>query len=225
MKKTRFVLVPAALAVSTLLALTGCGGSQEASHDSSSKASASSGANSSDSGLAVKDPWAKAADSGMTAVFGTLTNTSDHEVKVTQAETQASDMAQLHETVTDSKTGASSMQEKKDGFTIKPGESLDLKPGGNHIMLMDLKCSMLAGDSLKVTLKTSDDKSLVVDAPIRDYSGAKENYDPSEESGSSSEQTSDHDMSDHSGHDMNDHSGHDMSSMSPSSSKLPSCSS
>lgn len=219
MKNSRRVLVPAALALTAMLSLTGCGGAQDAGQNSSSSASA--GASTSETGLSLKDPWAKAADSGMTAVFGTLDNTSDHDVHVTKAETTASDMTQLHETMMDSKSGGSSMQEKKDGFTIKPGESLELKPGGNHIMLMELKCSLLAGDSIKVTLKTEDEKSLDFEAPIRDYTGAKENYDPSEGSSDSPSADASHDQ-------MQGHSDHDMSSMdmsSSDSSKLPSCSS
>lgn len=222
-KKTRILLAPAILAASATLALTGCGGSQDAG--STSSASASSEAKNSGAGLSVKDPWAKAADSGMTAVFGTLENTSDHDVTVTSAETKAAGKTQLHETVTDPKTGASSMKEKEDGFTIGKGKSIELKPGGNHIMLMDLKCSLLAGDSIKVTVKTADGKSMDIDAPIRDYSGAKENYDPAEGSGSSAGQDASQAPGDHSGHDMGEHSDHDMGGMSESSSKLPSCSS
>ncbi|WP_269928359.1 copper chaperone PCu(A)C [Kocuria massiliensis] len=214
MKNKRHILGPAVLVLTASLALTACGGSQEASGGSSSSASASSSASSSDAGLKVKDPWVKAADKGMTAVFGTLTNTTDKDMVISSATTNASDEVQLHETVIDPKTGGSSMQEKKGGFTLKPGESKELKPGGDHIMLMNLKCSLLAGDSLKVTLKVSDGKSVVVDAPIRDYTAAKESYAPSEGA----------DSSEHASHG----GGHDMSSMdnmSSGSSQLPSCSS
>lgn len=213
MTQQRKILASATLVLTASLALTACGGSQEASGGSSSSASAS--ASSSDAGLTVKDPWVKAANQGMTAVFGTLKNTTDKDLVISSATTNASDEVQLHETVIDPKTGGSSMQEKKGGFTLKPGESKELKPGGDHIMLMNLKCSLLAGDSLKVTLKVSDGKSVVVDAPIRDYTAAKESYAPSEGSDSS-----DHGSGHSGGHDMSS-----MDNMSSGSSQLPSCSS
>ncbi|MCT1368207.1 copper chaperone PCu(A)C [Kocuria sp. HSID16901] len=218
MKNSRHLLAPVVVLAAATLTLTACGGAQEASQNSSSSSSAS--ASSSDTGLKVEQPWAKAAKTGMTAVFGKLTNTTDHDIVISSATTNASDEVQLHETVIDPKTGGSSMQEKKDGFTLKPGETKELKPGGDHIMLMKLKCSLLAGDSLKVTLNVKDGQSVVMDAPIRDYTGAKENYDPSQGSDSS-----EHSMDHGSSHSMDHGSGDDMSSMSSGESELPSCSS
>jgi periplasmic copper chaperone A len=45
------------------------------------------------------------------------------------------------------------MREVADGLTIPPGGSVDLKPGGLHIMFVDLKSGLKAGETVKAKLK------------------------------------------------------------------------
>ncbi len=147
------------------LALTGC-----ASTTATPTPTAAAG-----DSVEISDGWVKAADSGMSAAFGKLTNDSDHDVTVVSATSEASQMLQLHETVEDS-DGQMMMQEKKGGFVIPAGGSLDLQPGGNHIMLMDLTAPLKAGDDATFTLTFSDDSHYSFTVPVKDYSGANENY-------------------------------------------------
>ena len=161
-----------------ILALSGCGtAAQNAGSGEYASASSSASANAQAS-LSVKDAWAKAADHGMTAVFGTVTNDGDEAVTLTGASTDAAGMVELHETVKDEKTGATMMQAKEGGFTLEPGESLELEPGGNHLMLMDLSCALQPGDTLELTLRTEDGQEAPFSAAIRDYSAAQEDYNP-----------------------------------------------
>ena len=163
-----------------LATLTGCsasGGGAESSPSASQSAS--------DAPLTLDNGWAKAADSGMTAAFGTLTNTSDKDVTVTGASADGTaGSVQLHETVTDSTSGSTTMRQKDGGFTIPAGKSTALEPGGNHIMLMDLTCSLKAGADLTLQLH-SDAGTKTVTVPVRDYSGAKEEYEPGEDASGS----------------------------------------
>lgn len=188
--------------------------------------------------LELSDGWAKAADSGMTAVFGKLTNTSGQEVTFTGAAADGvARSVELHETVADGGSGATQMRQKEGGFTLAPGESLDLKPGGNHIMLMGLTCSLKAGSDLTLQLRT-DDGTRDVTVPVRDFTGAKERYAPGEDEHAGHE-------GEHSGHGdehathggehgsgaghasssdaAHDHGSHEGVSTSPSSSALPTC--
>jgi copper(I)-binding protein len=91
----------------------------------------------------------------MSAAFGTLENTSDHDITLVSAESPASTMLQLHETVAND-SGAMVMKEKQGGFVIPAGGSFALEPGGNHIMLMDLTAPLAAGDEATFTLTFSD---------------------------------------------------------------------
>ena len=174
--------------------------------------------------LELSDGWAKAADSGMTAVFGKLTNISGQEVTFTGAGADGvARSVELHETVADGGSGATQMRQKEGGFTLAPGESLDLKPGGNHIMLMGLTCSLKAGSDLTLQLRT-DSGIRDVTVPVRDFTGAKERYAPGEDehAGHGGEHGSGdgHSSSSDAAHD---HGSHEGMSTSPSSSALPTC--
>ena len=229
----------ASMALIATLTLAACGGDdpENTAEPSSAQSAAAPDTHSNEEvGLTVTGQWVKAADSGMTAAFGTIANDSEEPVTITGVDSPASDEMQLHETVMGD-NGASTMQEKEGGFTIQPGEELNLEPGGNHLMFMDLSCSLLAGDDIDLTLQTEDGHGMSFQAPIRDYSAAQENYDPStEESGSAEAEGSEHsnDDEEHSADGMEgmDHSepgGSSESSMDmgmgdPAQDSLPSCS-
>ncbi|WP_062304099.1 copper chaperone PCu(A)C [Demequina subtropica] len=123
--------------------------------------------------LEVTDPWVKTAtpEDMMSAAFGTLTNTSDEDVTVVAATSDASPEIQLHEVV------GGEMQEKDGGFTIAAGESLTLEPGGYHLMLMGLPEAIEAGDEVDFTLELSDGGAVTFTATAKDFDGANEDYD------------------------------------------------
>lgn len=155
-----------------LLAFAGC-----ASTTPSAGATPSTSASAADaaSAVTISDAWVKAADSGMSAAFGTLHNDSKSDVTLVSAASPASSMLQLHETVADA-SGAMVMREKDGGFVIPAGGELVLQPGGNHIMLMDLTAPLKAGEDTTFTLTFSDGSTTSFSAPVKDYSGANETY-------------------------------------------------
>lgn len=130
---------------------------------------------SSTSGLVISNAWVKATTGTMTGMFGTLTNTTDHPVTVVKATSPGADMVQLHITVKDA-GGAMVMKQTHDGFTVPAKGSVELKPGGNHVMLMELRQPVLSGTSTEVTLTTDSGATLRISAPGREFSGAKETY-------------------------------------------------
>ncbi|GAA2220182.1 hypothetical protein GCM10010413_09010 [Promicromonospora sukumoe] len=149
------------------LALTGCAPAG-ASDDAAAAAPAGEG-------MSLTDGWVKAADSGMSAAFGGLTNSGAQDVTVVSATTEASSMLELHETV-ENETGELIMREIDGGFVVPAGDTLTLEPGGSHIMLMDLADPLEAGEEVTFTLTFSDDSTYEFTAPVKDYSGANENY-------------------------------------------------
>lgn len=124
--------------------------------------------------LAVSDQWVKAAPEGMTAMFATLSNHSDSEIRVVSGSTEVAEKVELHE-VTDGV-----MQEKKDGYAIPAHGSLTLSPGAEHIMLIGLKQPIVAGQTVVVELRLSDGTTTKVDALARDFAGNQEEYAPGE---------------------------------------------
>lgn len=212
-------LLPAAAAVGGLLLLAGCaGGGDSSSSSSASESSSGSAAQGSQAdSLSVEQPWLKAADSGMTAAFGQLRNDGDDPIALTGAAAEGiAGEVELHETVTDPQTGSSKMQALEDPIVIEPGESVELAPGGDHIMLMDLQCAPMAGTQLSLQLQLEDGSEQTLELPVRDYAAAKEEYAPGEEptAGESSEHAAD-------GMSGMDHG--DMPGMEESSESLPMC--
>ena len=85
-RRTRLVAVAALCAG---LALTGCSGTEAASSTAAGEPAASASAAPA-AALTVRDPWVKAADSGMTAAFGTLVNNTGADVTIESATSPAS---------------------------------------------------------------------------------------------------------------------------------------
>ncbi|MCE1180639.1 MAG: copper chaperone PCu(A)C [Micrococcales bacterium] len=182
----RRALTALVLSASAALALSACGGNASDTASSASKTAssavasatdaASSAADSQGSGLSVESGWVKASDKKMTGAFGTLKNSTGAPIHIVKATSPVSPMVELHETVKDSATGQMVMRETKDGFTVPAGGTFELKPGGNHVMLMGLTSPIKTGDTTKVTLVAEDGKQTTVELEVREFTGADESY-------------------------------------------------
>ncbi|MEU4564485.1 copper chaperone PCu(A)C [Actinoplanes sp. NPDC023936] len=127
------------------------------------------------SALTVRDPWVKAADSGMTAAFGTLVNGTGADVTVESATSPASPI-ELHTMAM--KDGKMVMQPKEGGFVIKAGATHELAPGGDHLMLMKPAAAIKPGDELSFTLTLAGGGTVAFTAVAKPFAGAQESYDP-----------------------------------------------
>lgn len=112
----------------------------------------------------------------MTAMFGTLRNTSTHPVTVTGGSSPVAARVELHETVKND-AGVMQMQPKQGGLTIPAGGTHVLQPGGDHVMLLGLTTALASGTTTTVTLSTSDG-DVVLTVPVRSFAGAEESYVP-----------------------------------------------
>lgn len=130
--------------------------------------------NGDDALLAVTGAYVRASveDSPMTAVFGTLTNTTDEEITLAGFEASVEAEAyEIHEVV----DGV--MREKEDGLVIPAGESHELAPGQDHLMLMGLVAPIEAGDTVDVTLILDDGTEIELDpVPVRTVAAGDESY-------------------------------------------------
>ncbi len=95
----------------------------------------------------------------------TLMNHGAVADRLISVSTPAASMAMLHESVEEG--GVASMKEMP-GLEIPPGGSVEMKPGGLHIMLMGLTAPLKKGDSLKLTLTFERAGNVNVDAKIGD---------------------------------------------------------
>lgn len=161
----------------TALLLTGCSAASDPAPADGGATGTSSASTTVPSGqISVTDPWAKATDEHMTGVFGVIANDSDRQLHLVGAQSEAAQRAELHETADDG-TGSTLMQEKEGGFMIEPGQSLELVPGGDHIMLMQLTEPIEPGQQVLVTLEFADGTTLPLEAVAKEYAGANEVYE------------------------------------------------
>ena len=191
----------ATLGAALLLPLAACtsGPSGDSVSDGGGAAASDGGGALSAEGLALVDPWVKAAEEGMTSAFGTLANDTGRDLQLIAASTPSAGMVELHETASDG-SGGMSMQEKEGGFPVPDGGELVLAPGGDHLMLMDLPAPLQPGDEVELTLQCEDGTELTVTATVKDFAGAQEHYEPEGSAGSgASDAGGAHDG--HAGHD------------------------
>lgn len=118
--------------------------------------------------------WGKATDQSMTGVFGSLVNHTDADITLVSADSPVADLVELHETVMID--GQMKMREIEGGFLIKAGETRELNPGEDHIMLMKLNRALLPGEVLPISLTFSDGSTLELELDIREFAGANEEY-------------------------------------------------
>lgn len=63
-----------------------------------------------------------------------------------------------------------------EGVEVKPGAPAELKPGGKHIMLMNLKSGLKAGDTVKMVLVFEKAGEVTVDAKVEAMGAASSGH-------------------------------------------------
>jgi len=99
----------------------------------------------------VQHAWARATPPGAktAAIYMTLVNHGPVDDRLLSVTTPIAGEAEVHITV--SENGISRMR-PAGPLTVAPGSPIELKPGGYHIMLMDLKAPLAEGQSVSVSL-------------------------------------------------------------------------
>lgn len=116
-------------------------------------------------GITVAHPWVRANPSGstLTAAFMEIKASDAGGDKLIGVATPAAGRAELH---THIKDGDVMKMRRVDAVEIKGGESRLLKPSGDHIMVLDLKAPLKAGDIVKFTLTFEKAGEIDVDATV-----------------------------------------------------------
>lgn len=100
--------------------------------------------------LTISHPWARATTIKVTGAFLTLHNAGKVADRLVSISSPAAARVELH--VSEMKDGVASMH-PVDGIVIGPGQTVVLKPGGYHIMLMGLKYPVKKGGKIPMTLR------------------------------------------------------------------------
>jgi len=121
-------------------------------------------------GLSAHEPWVREAPpmARMLAGYVTLKNATGQPVTITGAESPAFGAVELHRSVI--KNGVAHMI-KQDHVTVPAHGKFSFEPGGYHLMLMQPKHPLKAGDNVKMTLRLKDGRTLSFTMPVRKANG------------------------------------------------------
>lgn len=164
---TTFRTLTIAALIALPLALTGC------AQDEAEPKTETQSQDQQSAEIALDQGWAKAA-SGMSGVFGTLVNPTDEAVTLVSASSSRAGLVELHETTM--VDGQMTMREIDGGFEIPADGTVELVPGEDHIMLMELDTELLPGEQLPLTLTFSNGFIVEMMLDVREYAGANETY-------------------------------------------------
>ena len=119
--------------------------------------------------------------SSMTAVFGVINNPGSEDIQLVKATNTTAGLTntplEVHEMVM--KNGAMVMQPVAGGVTIPAKGSTTLKPGGYHVMYLNLLQPIPVGSTVTLTLEFSNGTKVPISVVARDLANAQESYTPS----------------------------------------------
>ena len=116
--------------------------------------------------LKISAAWARATPKGASVGGGymTITNTGTAPDRLTGGSTNVSSKFELHEMSMDN--GIMKMRPLAGGLEIKPGQTIELKPGGSHVMLVGMTEQLKPGDHFKATLEFAKAGKVDVDFTV-----------------------------------------------------------
>ena len=103
--------------------------------------------------LQITQPWSRATPKGaeVAGAYFKVTNTGTTPDRLLGGSSPVAGRFEIHEMSMEN--GVMKMRPVPNGLEIKPGESVELKPGAYHVMMLDLKQPLNKGDHVKATLK------------------------------------------------------------------------
>jgi periplasmic copper chaperone A len=115
---------------------------------------------------AIEGAWARPAPAGAeTAAYLTIKGVAGQADSLMSASSPDAATVELHEATTDA-AGMMGMH-PIDHLDIHAGETVELKPGGFHIMIMGLTRELTVGDTLELDLVFEHAGKVVVQAEVR----------------------------------------------------------
>ena len=112
--------------------------------------------------IEVKDAWVREVPptSKMSAAYMIIENKGKEADRLVDASNNVSEITELHETV-------EGRMRRVKAIEMPAGGKVELKPGGLHIMLINLKKPLKEGDTVELTLKFEKSGEVKVQAPVR----------------------------------------------------------
>ncbi|EAJ6143046.1 copper chaperone PCu(A)C [Campylobacter lari] len=109
--------------------------------------------------ITVNDPYVRQTppNSKTTAFFLELKNNSNQDIKLIKAQSSLSDTTEIHDHIMEN---GKKMMVQIPQITIKANSSAELKPGGMHIMVLNLKENITPQTKANLTLYFDDNSTI-----------------------------------------------------------------
>ena len=118
--------------------------------------------------VTVTDPWVRGTVAGQRGTGAYMQLTSAVDTTLVGASSPAAAVVEVHEMTME---GGIMRMRALDKLPLRAGKPVALKPGGYHVMLMELKRPLNEGDTVPVTLTFEDKEGrksvLEVKAPVK----------------------------------------------------------
>ena len=116
--------------------------------------------------LDISDPWSRATPKGSSVAAGymTIKNNGSTTDRLVEGSSDVASKFEVHEMKIE---GSVAKMRQVKGLEIKPGETVELKPGSLHVMFVGLKKPLSAGDRFKATLVFEKAGSVSIDYDVR----------------------------------------------------------
>jgi copper(I)-binding protein len=106
----------------------------------------------------VKDAWARTSVQGQKATGAFMKITAKDDAKLVSVTSPAAGVSEVHEMKMDG--DIMKMRAVQGGLDLPAGKTVELKPGGYHVMLMDLKAALPKDSTVPLTLVFKDAKGV-----------------------------------------------------------------
>lgn len=106
--------------------------------------------------IEVKDPWVRAAVPGQMGTGAFMKITARDGSRLVSASSPVAGVTEVHEMKMEGKI--MKMRALEAGLELPAGKTVELKPGGYHVMLMDLKGPLAKDSTVPLTLVFKDAK-------------------------------------------------------------------
>lgn len=105
--------------------------------------------------VTAEGAWARASVQGQKATGAFMRLTASEATRLVRAESPAAGVTEVHEMKME---GDVMKMRAVPGLDLPAGKAVELKPGGYHVMLMDLKAPVAKGSTVPLTLVFKDAK-------------------------------------------------------------------
>ena len=124
--------------------------------------------------VSVKDPWVRATVPQQKATGAFMQITSTQNARLVEVKSPVAGVVEVHEMAMEK--DVMRMRALPNGLDLPAGKTVELKSGGYHVMLMDLKQQMKEGDTVPLTLivegKDKKRSTIELKAPVKPLAAA-----------------------------------------------------